>query len=67
MLAFKSGGVVLDTSQVQVMVPPLCVLIHAVVLPLGGGRLGTLTSAAEINNKTKQRKTLGVLVGTQEA
>lgn len=47
-LAFKSGGVVLDTSQVQVMVPPLCVLIHAVVTALGDGRLAALPSAAKI-------------------
>lgn len=50
-LAFKSGGVVLNTRQVQVMVPPLCVLIHAVVMPLGGRRLITLPSAAKTHQK----------------
>lgn len=46
-LTFKSGGVVLDTSQVQVVIPPLCVLVHAVMLTLRGRRwLGALPLAA---------------------
>lgn len=32
--SFKSGGVVLYTSQVQVVIPSLCVLIHTVMLTL---------------------------------
>lgn len=33
-LTFESGGVVLDAGQVQIVIPPLCVLIHAVMIPL---------------------------------
>lgn len=41
---FKSGGVVLYTSQVKVVIPPLCVLIHTVMLTLSGWWLITLPS-----------------------
>lgn len=46
-LTFKSGGVILYTSQVQVVIPSLCVLIHTVMLPLRGGNLIALPSAAK--------------------
>ncbi len=46
-LAFKSRGVVLYTGQVQVVIPPFCVLIHTVMLTLSGRRLVALPSAAK--------------------
>lgn len=49
-LTFESGGVVLYPSEVQVVIPPLCVLIHAVMLTLCSWNFITLPSAAEIGN-----------------
>lgn len=46
MHTFKSGSVVLNPSQVQVVIPPLCILIHTVMLTLSGWHLIALTSAA---------------------
>lgn len=46
-LTIKSGGVVLDTSQVQVVIPSLRVLIHTVMLTLAGRRLIALPFAAK--------------------
>lgn len=43
--SFKSGGVVLYTSQVQVVIPSFCVLIHTVMLTLSGWRLIALPFA----------------------
>lgn len=43
--SFKSGGVVFYSCQVQVVIPPLCVLIHTVMLTLSGRRLVALPSA----------------------
>lgn len=43
---FKSGSVVLYTSQVQVVIPPFCILIHTVMLTLSGRHLIALPSAA---------------------
>lgn len=58
-LAFKSGCVVLYTGQVQIMIPPLCVLIHTVMMALGGRRLIALPSAAKMKKKKKSKFSLG--------
>lgn len=49
--SFKSGGVVLYTGQVQVVIPSLCVLIHTVMLTLSGWRLIALPSAADVGGQ----------------
>lgn len=49
--SFKSGGVVLDTSQVQVVIPPLCVLVHTVMLALSSRRLIALPFAADVGGQ----------------
>lgn len=43
--SFKSGGIVLNASEVQVVIPPLCVLVHTVMLTLCGRRLIALPFA----------------------
>lgn len=58
-LTIKSGGVVLYTSQVQVVIPPLCVFIHTVMLTLSGWCLIVLPFAA-INEKQKRMRILSV-------
>lgn len=47
----KSGGVVLYTSQVQVVIPPLCVFIHTVMLTLSGWCLIVLPFAADVGGQ----------------
>lgn len=55
-LTIKSGGVVLYTSQVQVVIPPLCVLIHTVMLTLSGWRLIAVPFAARQSKMRIVRK-----------
>lgn len=46
--SFKSRGVVLDPSQVQVVIPSLCVFIHAVMMSFCGWCFIVLASAADV-------------------
>lgn len=54
-LTFKSGGVVLYASQIQVVIPPFCVLIHTIMLAFSGWGLVALDPAAS-NKKWYYRK-----------